>query len=141
MQKSICYFLILVSISGYAQISTPVKVVYNTTKVGRIAPLGSFVAELTFTGDVYTLRFNDMRYQTEMIKSVSFTNVDSTIDKLYGLFKESFKSNVAVTFKLGSQEVSISQSRFMGITSAMFKTVEGAYFTIVEKQVDKLFGH
>jgi hypothetical protein len=40
---------------------------------------------------------------------------------------------------LGKEAVSISHTKGMGVTSAMF-IVKNAYFMLTEKQVDKLFG-
>lgn len=136
MKKNICFLLMIVSLTSYSQISTPVKL--SSTTLGKVAPLGTFIADITYSGDVYTLSFNDLRFKTDFIKSVSFQNVDSTVDKLYNLFKDAFKSKEPVTFKLGSQEVTISRMKSMGVTSAMF-TMGDAYFTMTEKQVDKLF--
>ncbi len=134
---------------GHSQISQPAKIPPTVT-VGKIAPLGGFVAELSYqvnNGDTaYTLSFNDASYtQINSIENVRFSGGESTINELYKAFKSVFLSenkknkDYMVHFTLGKDVVAISNTKSMGITSAMF-LIRQAYFTLTEKQVDKLFG-
>lgn len=134
---------------GTSQISQPTKLPPTVT-IGKIAPLGSFVAELAYqvnNGDTaYTLSFNDASYtQINSIENVRFAGGENTVNELHKAFKSVFLSenkknkDYIVHFTLGKDVVAISNTKSMGITSAMF-LVRQAYFTLTEKQVDKLFG-
>jgi hypothetical protein len=140
-----------VSVFGFlqAQISEPIKPPASVT-VGKIAPLGGFVAELSYyinEGDTtYILTFNNMKYKhIDAIESVAFSGISNSAEGLYKMFKSVFskenKSNkdYIVQFTLGKESVAISNVKSMGITSAMF-TCKNAFFTLTEKQVNKLFG-
>lgn len=149
------YLLTLMMVNIFCasgQISVPQKVTPSTL-VGKIAPMGAFVAELSYKQNeadnkdtTYTLRFNNMKYtHIDAIESVSFSGVGNAASDLYKVFKSVFapenKNNkdYIVQFMLGKEAVSISHTKGMGITSAMF-VVKNAYFMLTEKQVDKLFG-
>jgi hypothetical protein len=134
------------------QIGAPQKITPSTI-VGKIAPMGAFIAELSYrpneadeTDTTYTLRFNNMKYtHIDAITSVQFSGIGNAVSGLYKVFKSVFseenKSNkdYTVQFTLGKELVSISHTKGMGITSAMF-LIKDAYFMLTEKQVDKLFG-
>lgn len=136
----------------YGQISTPIKSAPRTT-VGKIAPLGSFTAELSYqkseqegTDTIYSLSFRNAKYShITSVETVHFSSEGNTVNELYKVFKSVFlpenKNNkdYMVHFTLGKTDVAISTFKNMGITSAMF-FCNGAYFTLVDKQVDKLFG-
>lgn len=144
--------IILLPCICYTQISAPLKVSASIT-VGKIAPMGSFTAELSYqinekdTKDtIYTLRFNNAKYtHITSIESVRFSGVDNTVVELYKMFKSVFSEenkknkDYIVQFNLGKDAVAVSSIKSMGITSAMF-TYKEAYFSLTEKQVDKLFG-
>jgi hypothetical protein len=134
--------LLLFAFQAKAQISEPVK--YEAKTVGKIAPMGAFVADISQTGDSYTLSFNDMQYsKIDAIKSVSFQGKE-TLDKLYELFKSVFKpenksnKDYLIGFKLGDKDVTISTYKNMGVTQSRFE-MSGQWFSITERQVDKLF--
>jgi hypothetical protein len=87
-----------------------------------------------------------MKYtHIDAITSVQFSGIGNAVSGLYKVFKSVFseenKSNkdYTVQFTLGKELVSISHTKGMGITSAMF-LIKDAYFMLTEKQVDKLFG-
>ena len=134
------------------QIGTPVKESPSVT-IGKIAPVGSFIMELSYRSNpedpkdtTYTIRFRDYTYtHITSIKSMSFSGIDGTVDKLYDLFKSVFaeenRSNkdYAVTFTLGKELVQIANFKSMGTTMAML-LVGKSYGLLTEKQVDKLFG-
>jgi hypothetical protein len=143
--------LILSLLSNYSngQISVP-KEAQPTTLVGKIAPMGGFVAELSYLKNeadtTYFLRFRNAKYtHITSIESVAFSGVDNTVTELYKVFKSAFtdenksKKDFLVQFTLGKNEVAISNTKSLGITSAMF-TYKDAFFTLTEKQIDKLFG-
>ncbi len=142
--------ILFVSISSFCQIST-VRKLEKGTSVGKIAPMGAFIAELSYDvgpakDTTYTLMFNDATYsKIDAIKSVHFSGTEGTAEKLYEMFKSVFSpenkknKDYIVTATLGMEQVIISNFKSMGVVSAMF-TVNGAFFTLVEKQVDKLFG-
>lgn len=134
---------------GTGQISVPQKSQPAIT-VGKIAPLGSFTAELSYqvdgTDTTYTLRFRNAKY-TQIIstESVLFDSDGNAIGGLYNAFKSVFSEenrnnkDYLIHFTMGKDVVAISTYKNMGITQAMF-LVKDAHFAITEKQVDKLFG-
>lgn len=134
---------------GAGQISVPQKSQPNIT-VGKIAPLGSFTAELSYqitgTDTAYTLRFRNAKY-TKIIstEAVLFNSDGNAVNGLYQAFKSVFKDenknnkDYLIHFTIGKDVVAISTYKNMGITQAMF-LVKDAHFAITEKQVDKLFG-
>jgi hypothetical protein len=137
---------------AYGQISTPQKSTPSSI-VGKIAPMGAFVAGLSCRineadskDTTYTLSFNNLKFKhIDAIESVSFSGVNNTVNELYKVFKSVFtdenkkNKDYIVNFTLGKDAVTISNTKAMGVTSAMF-LVKDAYFTLTEKQVDKLFG-
>lgn len=137
---------------GLAQIGAPVKVLPSTT-VGKIAPMGTFTAELSYTindadtkDTSYTFRFRNHKYtQIDSYESVQFSGEGNTAEQLYKVFKSVFtdenKNNkdYFVHFSLGKETVAISHTKSMGITSAMFQAKD-AYVMLTEKQINKLFG-
>jgi hypothetical protein len=142
----------LKALSATCQISTPQKLT-PLTVVGKIAPMGAFVAELSYQlnnadekDTIYTLRFNNLKYKhIDAIESVRFSGINNTLNELYNIFKSVFteenkkNKNYLVNFTLGKDVVAISNYKSMGVTSAMF-LIKDAYFTLTEKQIDKLFG-
>lgn len=131
-----------------SQIGTPKKSLPTTT-VGKIAPLGSFIAELSYqfdgTDTTYTLRFQNAKYtRITAIESVSFNSEGNAIDGLYQAFKTVFKDenknnkDYLIHFTIGKDVAAISTYKNMGITQAMF-LVKEAHFALTEKQIDKLF--
>lgn len=149
MKHLLTLSFLIVFTKSFGQISPPTKVAPAVT-VGKIAPLGGFVADLTYQindGDTtYTLRFNDAQYkQINSIESVRFSADGGTVDELYNLFKSVFldenkkNKDYIVQFTLGRESVTISNTKSLGVTSAMF-TRKSSFFTLTEKQVDKLFG-
>jgi hypothetical protein len=132
-----------------AQIGTPQKATPSII-IGKIAPLGSFTAELSYqvaeTDTTYTLRFRNAKYtQITSTESVLFDSDGNAVDGLYKAFKSVFteenrnNKDYLIHFTIGKDVVAISTYKNMGITQAMF-LVKDAHFSITEKQVDKLFG-
>lgn len=141
--------LFTLSLFGYSQISEPIKPPPTKT-IGKIAPLGGFVAELSYyinEGDtIYLLNFNDASYtKINSIETVRFSEEGNTVNELYKMFKSVFipenkkNKDYIVQFTLGKETVSIGNTKSLGVTSAMF-TRNSSFFTLTEKQVDKLFG-
>lgn len=142
----------VLSLFAHGQISAPQKVEPSTI-VGKIAPMGGFVAELSYRKNeaddkdtTYMLRFNNMKYtRIDVIESVRFSGIGNAVEDLYKVFKSVFseenKNNkeYVAQFSLGKDAVVISHTKGMGIISAMF-LVRDAWFSLTEKQVDKLFG-
>lgn len=116
--------------------------------VGKIAPMGAFVAELNYTitgsDTTYSLVYNNAKYtKIDDIRTVRFAGTDNTAGKLYEAFKSAFQNkntkDYALTFSLGKEVVSVSPKKNMGVWQAMFLVGEN-YMLLTEKQVDKLFG-
>lgn len=152
--KYLLTVLIISMLCNYsnAQIGTPVKSTPSIV-VGKIAPLGTFIAELSYRQNevdekdtTYTLRFRNQKYtRIDSYESVEFSGIGNAVEDLYKAFKSVFteenKSNkeYSITFTMGKDVVMISNYKVMGITSALF-LVKGAHVSLTEKQVDKLFG-
>ena len=150
--KYLLTIILLNALTATSQITTPQKVTPSTI-VGKIAPMGAFVAELSCRQNevddkdtTYTLRFNNMKYKhIDAIVSVDFSGIGNTVGDLYKAFKSVFaeenkkNKDYLVNFTLGKEPVAISNTKTMGVTSVMF-LIKDAYFTLTEKQVDKLFG-
>lgn len=146
---SLCLFYSLII---KAQIS-PIQKSPVSITIGKIAPMGAFVAELSYMKNeadekdtTYILRFNNMKYKhIDAIESVYFSGTGGVVDDLYKAFKSVFNEenkknkDYIIKFSLGKEVVAISNTKAMGVTSAMF-LVKDAYFSLTEKQIDKLFG-
>jgi hypothetical protein len=152
MKLIITTIALLISLSSLCQMGSPVKALPSTT-VGKISPLGTFIAELTYQKNptdekdtTYTLRMRNYKYSTitETIY-IEFSGIGGTTDSLYNLIKTVFNSDnknnrdYAVTVTLGKQLVAIANHRTMGTTMAMIQIADG-YGLLSEKQLDKLFG-
>ena len=152
MKKLITAAMLLLSVGCFAQISQIEKAPEQKI-VGKIAPMGSFIAELTWSpmserpqDSTYTLMFRNQKFKTLNEREyVIFLGVEGTFGQLYGVFKSVFapenKSNkdYMVSFKLGNTDVTIAHYQTMGIVGAMFMA-KNAYVVLTESQVDKLFG-
>ena len=135
-----------------AQIS--VTSVTNKAKVvvGKIAPLGAFIADLTYRVDgvdtVYSLCHHNQKYKTLTdINCVVFLGRDNTFESLYTLFKSVFleenrkNKDYLVSFKLLDDGYVIRTRRYFGVTQVQFSNeLFTQYVSFTEKQVDKLFG-
>lgn len=144
--------LLLLSINSFAQISEPTKT-GTKVSIGKVAPMGTFIAELSYSVDpgnasdtAYLFEFNNYKYQTIREKQlVVFSATDNTKEKLYGIFKSVFadenkdNKDYAVSFKLGTNDVSIGHYRSVGTLMAAF-IVRDAVVYLTSKQVDKIFG-
>jgi hypothetical protein len=137
--------LLLFAFQAKAQISTPVKL-SDPVIVGKIAPLGGFIAQLDYIVDredtAYTLSFLDDSYsKIRVTKSVTFLNKEDAVGGLYNILKGVFTAddNYKVEIKLGTQDVIISRHKSLGIVEA-FITVGESYTHLTEKQINKLFG-
>jgi hypothetical protein len=125
-------------------------------KVGQIAPMGVFIAELTYNtnstlGDtIYTLTFRNAKYTTlDDFESIEFKADTETINTLYTLFADAFTSddikNYEQTISLGDNVVKITGYKAMGIKGVQFYTANKASVVsfmrpINKAQLDNLFG-
>ena len=135
-----------------AQIS--VTSVNNKAKVvvGKIAPMGAFIADLTYkiegVDTIYTFCHHNQKYKTLTdINCVVFLGRDNTFESLYTLFKSVFleenrkNKDYLVSFKLLDDGYVIRTRRDMGVTQVQFSNESFTeYVSFTEKQVDKLFG-
>ena len=148
--KKIPFLFLFYCMSASAQISTVTKQEPSIT-VGKVAPMGSFIAELVYRinkdekDTIYTLMYRDAKYSRIIsVKSVSFSGVDNTLNELYKAFKTVFteenrkNKDYAINFDLGVSPVSIHNYRLMGAVAAAFFH-EGAIVYLTERQLDKLF--
>lgn len=139
--KAFTLFVMFYTMNAAAQIGTPVSI-NQTTTIGRVAPMGAFVAELEYslagTDTVYTLSFNDMQYKhINEIKAVSFIG---SKDELFHLLMNAFaEKEYKVAVKIGNEQAIISRVKNIGVTQVMIVIGE-SYVALVEKQVKKLFG-
>jgi hypothetical protein len=135
-----------------AQIS--VTSVNNKAKVvvGKVAPMGAFIADLTYkiegVDTIYTFCHHNQKYKTLTdINCVVFLARDNTFESLYTLLKSVFldenrkNKEYLVTFKLMDDGYVIKTRRDMGVTQVQFSNESFTeYVSFTEKQVDKLFG-
>lgn len=135
------------------QISIPGKEPIKIT-VGKIAPMGSFVAELYYSisnednsDTTYTLMYRDDKYNSLLsLESVSFSGMDNALEQLYIAMKSVFlpdnknKKEYALNFKLGKDVVQISNFKSFGVYMVLFMADNKGYFKITQSQLDKLFG-
>jgi len=144
--------LVFINAFGFSQISAPKKDSPSTV-VGKISPMGSFIAELSYrlnsveaADSIYTLRFRNAKYKTMTeLESLDFSSSGNTVSQFYTALKSVFldenKSNkdYAITFTLGKDVVAVSAYRSVGVLMVMFQKGDGHFF-LTEKQLDKLFG-
>ena len=123
-------------------------------KVGQIAPMGVFIADLSFRpnelGDTtYTLTFRNAKYTTlDDYKSIEFKADTETINTLYSLFTDAFSSedikNYEQTISLGNNLLKIKGYKAMGIKGVQFYCSANnvvSYMNPINKgQLDNLFG-
>lgn len=135
-----------------AQIS--VTSVNNKAKVvvGKVAPLGAFIADLTYkiegADTIYTFCHHNQKYKTLTdINCVVFFGRDNTFESLYTLLKSVFldenkkNKDYLVSFKLLDDGYVIRTRRDFGVTQVQFSNESFTqYVSFTEKQVDKLFG-
>ena len=144
-------FTFLINITN-AQIS--VTSVTNKAKVvvGKVVPMGAFIADLTYSIDgvdtIYSFCHRNQKYTTLTdIKCVVFFGRDNTFESLYTLFKSVFldenkkNKDYLVRFKIMDNGFSIRTNRIFGVTQVMFADeLFTQHVSFTEKQVDKLFG-
>lgn len=137
-------FLLLISQTCFAQVE--VKSSPKKTTIGKIKKTGT---ELSLYVDAdndssFLLIYNNAAYQhITDFQSVRFTSEGGAFEAFYKILKSVFENeknkDYSVDFKLGTQDVNVSNSRVMGISRALLMTPRGHVF-FTEKEVDTLFG-
>lgn len=146
------FIMLLVPVIGMAQIGTPQQVA-TQSKVGKVAPMGSFIAELTYAinpedskDTTYILSFRNYKYRTlTQIETIRFSSEGDSMNQLYALCKSVFSDenkknkDYAVNVTLGKELIQVGQFRQMGTVNCMI-LIPAGYGVLSESQVDKLFG-
>lgn len=149
MKRLLLIAVVFIGLNSFAQISEPVKSKQSVT-VGKLKSGPYLIAELSYKGyeddTTYLLMYRNQQYkQIDSYETITFSGMDSTVDKFYILLKSAFSEEnrnnkeYSVAFKLGEKMATVSTYKSMGIHGVMFFTHEG-YFILNEKQIDKLFG-
>lgn len=136
--------LILIANASFSQIK--VSEIPATQTIGKVAPMGIFCAELKVnvsgSDTTYTLYYRNLTYKSIIdIRHFSFSGQENTFDDFYNVLKSvcnSDKKDYKLQVTLGDNELLISHNSEAISSAANVYTKEG-YFTITDKQVDKLF--
>jgi hypothetical protein len=152
MKKTLLFltFIMLLTTNLKAQIEElpPNK----STLVGKVGGgIGPFVASLEYDkGDEdqnkYVLSYNNLKYTTiTSINRLKFTATEEVLNKFYDALKNCFSAEKGSEkqFKLGTELVSITTTKNLGISSIYVYTTDMGtvgYFLLTEKQLNKLFG-
>ncbi len=151
MKKFILFFVLLVSLSGTAQIREVEKSKYQ--EIGKVSPGGmAFISSISVMKDAdangtnsYLWMYNNLKYTTITdIRSISFTASNEDFEALYQLMKTQLSADKGTEkdLELGKSRITIKTIRNLGISSLTIYdlTGGGGYFYLTAKQVDKLFG-
>lgn len=151
MSKSLfILFAVLSSTTLKAQISIKAPSTAKTVTIGKVnsgfSPLAHLYYLVNGNDSVCVLQFENQKLKKTVIdyQSVSFRPENGTLNTLYKLFKSIFEDenkskSYRVAFTLGDESVSINVHRNSFVRMAEFRT-DDSYFSLTEKQVDKLFG-
>lgn len=85
MRKIILLMSILISTISAAQIK--VTTIEKAIKIGEVAPMGSFLAEITKRDYIYFFMYKDMNYQ-QLFELKTFKIKESDLEDVYKLFSE-----------------------------------------------------
>jgi hypothetical protein len=131
-----CFFTFLLlafstaSFSQLTKLATPPAII----TVGQVKHGGVMMAQLSYSlsnGDtLYTILFNDATYaHANIFKGIVFKEENGTVRDLYNTLKEAIKSkaDAEIAFELGFDKVNVT-------------TKQQGYFTLMSKDIDKLFG-
>ena len=151
MKKIFCIIAFtILAFTSFGQL-TGVKKESPSVTIGEVKSMGSLVARLEYSvihsDTIYSIFYRNRKYQQIIdIKYISFKGGQKTLDQLEEIFLSVFSDEnrknkeYKMSFKLGDQQVIISNETTMGIVGAQFFTEEG-YFSLNKKMVNKLFGH
>lgn len=146
--KYILIAAMLLPLAASAQIE--VSQTSKTVIIGAVKKGGAISSELSYkvsgADTSYTIVFNNLKYQhIDDFKSFSFLGTGNALNGLYDVINTFFsdlhkkETDYEVNIKLGGNDINITSSRTMGITTAVIHA-KGGFFYLTEKQVDKLFG-
>ncbi len=115
-------------------------------KIGEFksGPLNAALKYSIFEKDtVYHLLFQNAQYRAVTdIKSFMFLEVGHSLDTLYNLFSEALtmEKGKKLTFRLGEDNITVVSNATMGIKFIdVFRPSDGAYLTLTQRQLKKLF--
>jgi len=150
MKKITFLLMLLISSASFAQLKkvepTKSEIIGKSQQFG-----GPLEAEITKSGNTYTLRFRDAKFKTiDEYRSFSFEDVDNTFNDLYATIEQGFKDmpKEDIMLELPNHYVWLTFSKFLGSPiltlscSANKTNPDLIYFSneMAKKQVEKLFG-
>lgn len=150
MKKIAIIVMLVISSASFAQLK---KVEPSKAEViGKAQQFGAPIeAELTKSGNTYTLRYKDSQYKAiERYEEFSFEDVDNTFNDLYATIEEGFKTmpEEPIMLELPNHYIWLSFEKFLGgavlrISSSADKSNDSPVYLsnqIAKKQIEKLFG-
>ncbi|MHA3788908.1 hypothetical protein ACX0HA_11900 [Flavobacterium hauense] len=149
MKKMFLLGMLLTVSMSFAQLKkvhvTPAETIGKAQQFG-----GPLEAEITKSGNKYTLRFRDQQFKTlDEYREFTFEDVDNTFNDLYAAIEEGFTTmpKESVMLELPDYLIGLHFSKFLGspvlrFSCASMKVKDApVYFSneIAKKQVEKLF--
>ena len=149
MKKMFLLGMLLTVSMSFAQLKkvhlTPAETIGKAQQFG-----GPLEAEITKSGNKYTLRFRDQQFKTlDEYREISFEDIENTFNDLYAAVEEGFNTmpKEPVMLELPECYLWLNYSKFLGAPVLRFsysgKTKDAPIYIsneIAKKQIEKLFG-
>lgn len=146
MKKIFASSLLLISVIATAQISEVKHP--DRYYVGKIEKKGIQVVSLSYTVEnsdsSYILQYINAEYKHVVdIKGIAFLGTNGAVESLYKSMKAALKlkDDDRNSFQLGFDNISLSSFKDDdGVRKVFVYVNDKGYFTLSEKEIDKLFG-
>lgn len=145
------FLVALLATASFASYGQLIKMeTIKEIEIGSLKIMGQKIASLSYyvgnsLDTTYVFEFNNAKYTTlDSYEKITFRGGQETVDALYGLFKDAFKSDDIKKYEqnveLGGESIRISGLKTMGLKGVRIANSRGWMGGVSESQLDKIFG-